>query len=71
MCAEVTVIIRVCKPVRLLQLLVVPNCVCKCSINPITNPKPVYSVTHTRDSIFSFNRAQSGYGGPRGGYNLG
>jgi hypothetical protein len=43
-CAAVTVICRVRKPVRLLQLLVVT--ICKCSINPITNPNPIYSHTH-------------------------
>jgi hypothetical protein len=51
MCTAVTVIIRVCKPVRLLHLLVVTNFVHKWSINRVTNPNPVYSHTLTRDII--------------------
>jgi hypothetical protein len=47
MSAAVTVIYRVCKPVRLLELLVVMSCVYKWSINPITNPNPVYSHSYT------------------------
>jgi hypothetical protein len=43
MCAAVTVIFRVCKPVRLSWLFVDTSCVYKCSINPITNPNPVYN----------------------------
>jgi hypothetical protein len=27
---------------------------CKSSINQITNPKPIYSHTHTGDNIFNF-----------------
>jgi hypothetical protein len=50
-CAPITVIISVCKLVRLLQLLVVISCVYKCSLNPITNPNPTYSHTHTCDII--------------------
>jgi hypothetical protein len=34
-----------------LQLLVVSSRVIKWSINAFTNPKPVYSLTHTRDNI--------------------
>jgi hypothetical protein len=43
MCAAVTVIFEMCKPVWLLELLVVTICVYKYSVNPITNPNPVYS----------------------------
>jgi hypothetical protein len=39
--------LRVCKPVRLLQLLVVTSCVCNWPINRITNPNPVYSPLNT------------------------
>jgi hypothetical protein len=46
MCAAVTVIVRVCKPVRLLKLHVVMSCVYKHSINPVTNPNPVYSYSY-------------------------
>jgi hypothetical protein len=51
MCGAVTAIFGVCKPVKLLQLLVVTSCMYKCSINPITNPSLVYSHIHTRDNI--------------------
>jgi hypothetical protein len=40
-CAEVTVIFRVCKPVRLLQLFVVPSCVYD---NDDDNNKPIKSL---------------------------
>jgi ribosomal protein L37AE/L43A len=43
---------RVCELAIALQLLVVM--VWKCSVNPITNPNPVYSHTHTRDNIVIF-----------------
>jgi hypothetical protein len=36
---------RVCELGIVLQLLVVT--ICKCSINPITNPNPVYSHLYT------------------------
>jgi hypothetical protein len=38
MCAVVTVICEVCRTVRAQSLLVFTFC--KCSINPVTNPKP-------------------------------
>jgi hypothetical protein len=47
MCAAVTVIFRVCKPVRLLQLLAVTSCSNKWSVNRFTNPNPVYSHSYT------------------------
>jgi hypothetical protein len=50
MCGAVTVIFRVCKPVRLLQLLVFTGCMYKWSINRVTNPNPVYSHTQNRDN---------------------
>jgi hypothetical protein len=50
MCAAVRMTNRVCKPMRLLQLLVVTCCVYKCSVNRVTNPNPVYSHTQTRDN---------------------
>jgi hypothetical protein len=53
MCAAVTVVFRVCKPVRLLQLLVVTSCVYKCAINLVTNPNP-YIVTQSRENIVLF-----------------
>jgi hypothetical protein len=40
MCAVARVIFRVCKLVRLLNLLVVMSCVCNCSINPVIQSKP-------------------------------
>jgi hypothetical protein len=45
-CDADTVIFRVCKPVRLLQLLVVTCYMYKWSINPITNPNPVYNYSY-------------------------
>jgi hypothetical protein len=36
---------RVCELVTALQLLVVT--ICKCSVNPITIPNPIYSHTNT------------------------
>jgi hypothetical protein len=53
MCAEVTVIFRMCKQMRLLQLLGVTRRVDKVSINRVTNSNPVYSHTHTRDTTKS------------------
>jgi hypothetical protein len=47
-CAAVTVIFKVCKPLRLLYLFVFTGCVYKCSVNPITSPNPVYSHSNTR-----------------------
>jgi hypothetical protein len=41
MCAVFTVIFGVCNSVRLSYLFVVMFC--KCSINPTSNPNPVYS----------------------------
>jgi hypothetical protein len=52
-CSAVTLIFRVCKPVRLLYLLIVPSGVYEWSINPVTNPNPVYGHTQTRVNIFS------------------
>jgi hypothetical protein len=55
--AAVTVIFRVCKPVRLLLLLVrvVTSCVHKRSINPVTNPNPVYSQTRDNIKVYRWN----------------
>jgi hypothetical protein len=36
---------------KLSQLFVVT--ICKCSINPIANPRPVYTRTQTRDSMYN------------------
>jgi hypothetical protein len=47
MCAAVTVIFRVCRPVRLLWL---KSCVYKWSIKQLTIETPS-GVTHTRDNI--------------------
>jgi hypothetical protein len=43
MCAAVTAIFIMRKPMRLFYLVVVTSCVYKCSVNPITNPNPFYS----------------------------
>jgi hypothetical protein len=47
MCSVVTVVFRVCKPVRMLLLLVVTSCVYKWSINRVTNKNPFYSHSYT------------------------
>jgi hypothetical protein len=53
MFAAVTVIFRVCKPVRMLQLLVVASCVYKCSVNQ--SPIQTLSiVTHALDNIYIY-----------------
>jgi hypothetical protein len=46
-CAKVTLIFKLCNPVMLLLLFVVTSCVYKCSVNPITNPNPVYNHSYT------------------------
>jgi hypothetical protein len=43
MYAAVTVNFKVHELVRLLYLLIIASCVYKYSVNPITNPNPVYS----------------------------
>jgi hypothetical protein len=52
MCDTFVVICRVCKLVRLLELLVVTSY--KCSVNPIINPNPVSS--HYIVTIYTFKR---------------
>jgi hypothetical protein len=43
--AGAVVIFKVCRLAMALKLLVIPSCVYKWSINPFTNPNPVYSHT--------------------------
>jgi hypothetical protein len=56
MCAVVTAIFGVCNSVRLSYLFVVTFC--KCSINPITNPKPVYNHSKIM-TIFIYSKEQN------------
>jgi hypothetical protein len=46
MYAAVTVIFRVCKPVRLLELFVATTCMYRWSINQVTNPNPIYNQSY-------------------------
>jgi hypothetical protein len=50
--AGAVIICKVCRLAIALLLIVIPSGAYKWSINPFTNPHPVYS--HTRDNIFMF-----------------